>query len=172
MRYLLIVLLIVFVGYSCNFMGKKNDKKIDSYYTRIAGWDYQRMPLIKPFELTKLKGFDTWSINTSELPQMPDDLSPIDSIFCVQSFIFGHKQFYQNPEWEEFITPEMWFVIDVKSQKLITYDRQDLFLEKNAMFFNNRNGLMPCDFYFHMFMESGTLPWFEDSIIIQIKTQY
>ncbi|WP_182043951.1 hypothetical protein [Moheibacter lacus] len=141
---------------------------MDEYYTRISGIDYQRIPLIKPFELIKMKGNNSWSLNTSQLPKEAGDLSPIDLIYCTDSFIYGYKSDYQDPEWEQYKTPESWFVIDISNSKLITYTNESDFINTNVTFIEKVKMKSP-DFYFNSFKKEYILPWFNDTIKNQLK---
>ncbi|MBS9766952.1 MAG: hypothetical protein KGV44_05370 [Flavobacteriaceae bacterium] len=152
---------------SC-FEKKSNKQKVDSFYIRLAGWDYQRIPLIKPLELIKLKGENDWGINTSALQLKTidgGDFSPIDLIFCTQDTILGHKPFYQDPELKKFKTLEYWFYINVKKKKITKYDNEHTFLKEHPKYGYK---LKHPDYYFSIFEKKIILPWFNDSIKTQI----
>ena len=57
-----LIMYLSFVLFCCctNTNNRKDSK--EDFYTRTSGWDYMRIPLIKPFEVTK--GGKTKCVNT------------------------------------------------------------------------------------------------------------
>ncbi len=96
----------------------------DPFYERFYGWDYTRLPLVKPFELARMKGFDDWILNTSLLPNVVGGLDVVDSIYCTDKFIYGH----QASDLEGGRVEEHWFIIDLKEKKLMLYDSKEDFV--------------------------------------------
>jgi hypothetical protein len=132
MKFIFFYSLLLFS--SCNI---KNDKlsssKIsrDKFYTDQGDWDDRRIPLLKPYELIRLKGDSQWimplyttSINVSITNVM--EVNVLDSIIIIHS---GETDFIGG------MTPkEAWFIIlpNTKIEKGFT-KRRDFEKELLAM---------------------------------------
>lgn len=123
MKYLLsIITIISFCCLSCNHnKGKSESTYVDDFYTRDKGLDYIRIPLVKPFELIKIKGENSWCINTFIWKYKGGDIGNVDSIQWNDSIVVGHAQEYLDIDNEHFNTPELWFIIDLNAKTINSY---------------------------------------------------
>ena len=164
MKQLIIFALVAILSLSCNRNGTTQSIGIDDFYTRNAGWDYKRIPLVEPFELTNLKGNNYWSINSFKWEYPQGDIMPVDSIQCSNSIIVGHAAEYIDPENDKFNTPELWFMIDFKTKQI-----QSFINRNEIMNIEEFDALMPVDSVYSLFLRERVLPWFPDSISLGIK---
>ena len=169
-KFLAILLSVMVVG-CLDKKGETNKLIIDDYYTRGTGWDYQRIPLVKPFELVKMKKNDSWSLNTHELPNYASDISPIKLINISEKYIFGYKKQYQSSNLPQFKTPEKWFILDVGRNKLLVYDSEKRFkatLSKKGIEFVLFD---PFEIQ-RTFKEERILPWFPREVQDSLRLKY
>jgi len=169
MRYLLLIITIIsFCCLSCNHSKDKSEATyVEDFYTRNHGFDYIRIPLVKPFELTKLKGENSWCINSFLWKYKGGDIGNVDSIQCNDSIVVGHAQEYIDIENEHFNTPELWFIIDLNAKNISSYS--------NATEVRNLIGdisLINVDSVHSQYISRGILPWFPDSISSIIAKEY
>ncbi|HWK02142.1 MAG TPA: hypothetical protein VNS58_00830 [Puia sp.] len=123
---------------SCNIKSDRSNsgkKSADKFYTDQGDWDDSRIPLIKPYELIRLKGDSQWimslfttSINVSITNVI--EVNVLDSIIIVHS---GETNFIGgvNPK-------EAWFIVlaNTKIEKGFT-KRRDFEKELLAMHVGN-----------------------------------
>ncbi len=174
-RKLFILLASLFVFASCSFVEEK-PKNVESFYFYAGGFDYSRIPLIKPFELRKLKGEEEWHINASSVPcekvknnsyNSYGDFGPIDSIYCKDSIIYGHKAFYQDKAFGEYDTPEWWFVVNMVDSNIYLYENRVDFI-KSLKSQEDIPFMLP-DSLHEIFDRDYILPWFSDSIKAELQ---
>lgn len=60
MRFYIVFIAILLFMTSCNY-GSKQDKQTDSFYAKSSGFDYRRLPLIKPYEAISTNK-ETWDV--------------------------------------------------------------------------------------------------------------
>lgn len=90
MKVFHLLIIFVFCFYGCNKAEKMKNKilperpyedaKIDNFYWADSGWDYTMIPLIKPYQLTKLQGQKKWLLNSSVSKNEISDIVPLESI--------------------------------------------------------------------------------------------
>lgn len=169
MKYLLLIIAIIsFICLSCvHTRNKPKSISVDDFYTRDKGVDYIRIPLVKPFELIKLKGENSWCINSFIWRYKGGDIAKVDSIQCNDSIVVGYAQEYIDLENEHFNTPELWFVIDLKAKTINSYTNI-----KNVPCLMKKLSLIKVDSVYSHYINCGILPWFPDSISSPIKKGY
>jgi hypothetical protein len=157
MKTNIIILFFVIIFSSCNQF-KNKDKYEDDFYNSYSGSDYNRLPLIKPFEALKLKGEKYWRLNTSNNLNPIGTTSPVDSINVVGNYIFGHCLKYQDEDLKGYKTPEQWFIIDIEKNKM-TFYKKDSQLYNYLKTKSIQDKLLFVDDLTKGFKENYYLPW-------------
>lgn len=169
----ILLLISIFVFVSCNLVEEKPENVV-AFYFDVGGFDYSRIPLIKPFELIKVD--KEWNINTSLLPyekfknvsiyRSYGDFGPIDSIYCKDSIIYGHKGFFEYKAFGVDI-PEWWFLIDMADSNIYSYENRADFIKSLQNQADIR--FMTPDSLHKIFYEDYILPWFDDSLKAELQ---
>lgn len=162
LKKLIIIICMCTCFYGC-FDKDDHIQQKDDFQTRIAGWDYSRIPLVKPFELIRMKGFSEWLLNTSELPNEAGATGPVDLIYWSEFFIYGHQAYYQAPERKEFILPEMWFIVDIANGELREYTNEPDFLNNGIVTIEKEKMISP-DACYDLLLKGESIQSIRDSL--------
>jgi len=88
------------------------DPKLDDFYSDKGGFDYGRIPLIKPYELTTSSRENYWTAETIDTSEVPLNMPGARNINIVNSiiFIYGRETILNGQEVDA-----AWFVIIPKN---------------------------------------------------------
>jgi hypothetical protein len=151
----------------CIFRNNKNtENSTDSFYKRISGWDYTRIPLKKPFELLKMKGETEWSLNTdtqwifktSDKSFITGAIYPVTLIYCDCDGIFGHADSHQSP-MSKVLIPEFWFFLDLHQDTVFSFEKESEFDKK---FIDKKKLMKSPETIFNEFKNKESLIWCEE----------
>lgn len=145
---------------SCRFLGhhdKDGSKPVtDEFYTNQGGWDANRIPLLKPYEVVKLKGDSTWimSLHTVSIDVSVTNvrgINVIDSVIVVHS---GETNLRGG------LRPkEAWFIIlPGKSVEMGFAKREEFNKELLALHIDSIKFLSP-DEIFARFVKDRKIDW-------------
>jgi hypothetical protein len=113
-RTIIIPTLLALLLTSCRGQGEPkngNQKQVDEFYTVTGGWDWIRVPLLKPYEVKKIDPnieTNTWYIAYGKIDNAINvkSVSVIDSIiyaYCCDSTLLDYKY-----------VKSAWFIFDTK----------------------------------------------------------
>jgi len=89
----------------------KNDTIVDAWYTDPGDWDDSRIPLIKPYELLKLKGQKDWEM-ALQSPMIGVAIHNVQEVNVLDSIIIVHSG--ETNLRGGLKVKEAWFVISAK----------------------------------------------------------
>ncbi|MGL6126640.1 hypothetical protein [Chryseobacterium artocarpi] len=138
------------------------DAQIDKFYWSDNGWDYTMIPLLKPYQLTKLQGKEEWMLNTSASKNEISDATPIESISVNTIYIYGIQGERLNFENTE-MNPKVYFLINTKDLNVIFFDKESAFKAELKKLNLPETFLNP-DEVFEQYKNDPVLPWFPDDI--------
>ena len=100
--------------------------EIDNFYWADSGWDYNMIPLIKPYKIIKQQGQQEWMLNTSASKNEISDLVPLESISITDKYIYGVQG--ENLNFEETATnSSVYFLINTKEMRIQYFDKESDF---------------------------------------------
>jgi hypothetical protein len=123
MKYILISLFInVWLLASCQ--NTTRHKTNDVFYSSKGGFDYVRIPLIKPYEAVKLNGSKEWLVNL-KTATLQFSVSNIKEVTIVKGFILLHgvDTFLKGSTIKE-----AWFIIIPSKHIELGFDKYDKFV--------------------------------------------
>ena len=146
---------------SCN-RHSKNEKEhqvenhvTDEFYSRTGGWDYTRMPLIKPYELINLS--DEWLLGTfEEGSTKPTRIYGIQQISINQDYsLFLCEQ----SDFSETTLQKKWCVLEMSTAKEVCFSSEKEFNDYVESKKIPQPTWINAEIAFKQFLESGYLPW-------------
>ncbi|ATL49379.1 hypothetical protein COR50_20575 [Chitinophaga caeni] len=141
---------------SDNGQAKDQQKQVDKFYTETGGWDWIRVPLIKPYEAKKIDPkleSSNWYISYGKIDNAINvkDVSVIDSIiyaYCGDSTLLDYKYI-----------KAAWFIFDVKKnikQGFSSESEFDNYLQSNNY---PKPHWQDIDSISEMLGNGGQVPW-------------
>ncbi len=173
--HLLIILLTAL--FSCHKTEKMKEKifperpyeesQIDNFYWADSGWDYNMIPLIKPYKIIKQQGQQEWLLNSSASKNEISDLAPLESIFITDIYIYGVQG--ENLNFEETATnSSVYFLINTKEMRIQYFDKESDFKSELKKLNLPEEFLTPDEVY-EQYKNDPVLPWFPENIKKQLE---
>jgi len=179
MKYFKVIIIgLLTTLFSCNKIKKiKNNldtvdlykkSNIDRFYWEDSGYDYEVLPVLKPFKLINLQGNSEWILNSSEMPDEINDISPVASINLYNNKIYGFQDNQYQLNSNEVRIPARWFIIDTQAKKISYFEKETEF--KAALKRHNlpEKFLNPDEVY-EEFKQDPVLEWFPQNIKKQLN---
>ena len=139
--------------FSCKGKKKENVTHEDAFYTSKGSYDAFRIPIIKPYELIKLKGTKEWMMNFSLTPSSASNIrgvALVDSIILIKS-----GETYCNYK----LVNEAWFIVNLRKKTEKGFEFQEEFQGLiNELRLPQVKFLAPDDLY-RAFENGNTINW-------------
>mgnify|MGYP003434839492 CR=1 FL=1 len=129
----------------------QSDELLDregDFYTRAAGWDYYRLPLIDPFEASNTTG-DLWLISNDLLSSKEGNSGPcgIKSINVDKPYIFVYceakdKKDEFGPVLRGQAVLKAWFVINVDTPDIYGFNNEEDYINYLSQRHISRHSLL------------------------------
>ena len=132
MKYLFIfILFLVLVLESCL---SNNKNPHDDFYIRSSGWDYRRLPLIKPYQAISTDR-ETWIINISEHSKLNQfSFSNVKKIAVIKDYFFVYCS--DSTLFNGIRVKEAWFLVNPYKKTetgFLNKNDFDMYLKKNQI---------------------------------------
>lgn len=152
-----IILLLMITGACSDKNESKKDLATEPFYERDAGWDYMRIPLIKPYEAIKLKGSNSWNIKLHAL-KLQMSISNVKKVDVVKNVIVAYAD-STLLKGEE--VPEAWFVIIPDQQIEKGFSKKEDLIDYLSTYNIDEISLHDIDKISDLFVEKWPIKWDE-----------
>jgi hypothetical protein len=152
------VFIIIFLTGCCGNKYKYDNHEECSFYTNSSGYDYIRIPLIRPYEAICIDLEDRrWSINFKNGPLYYPAIYDVQKLAVIDSVILVYTDNTSRPVENQ--EPLLWFVIDLRKNQELGFSEQVKFNEYlMEMNIHKVKWLYVNDVY-HQYVSSNCLPW-------------
>lgn len=168
----LIVFITIFLS-GCFFLPEKKQYEVQipkgSFYHSMGGWDYQRIPLIKPYDAISVDYKELgWLIKSKNESDSYLDSNFIKKIDVKNAIIYvyndGLEIFgkFESPYYKGEEYPEVWIIIEPNEKKEVGFTTEKDFLQ----YIEENNLEIPkfrdINDVYEELKERGVLNWFPD----------
>ena len=130
-------------------------KPEDGFYTDPGDWDDSRIPLIRPYELIKLKGQKDWGISL-QTPMIDVAIHNVDSVNVIDSVIIVHSGETNLRGGVQ--VKQAWFVLLPGMKEENGYAENEQFVEKLTSL-HIRSAFFVPDKLYSIFLTNKKLDW-------------